>query len=624
MASVTNSKTKNPIWKYFEICKDNPKLALCLLCKTNISRGGEGKKAKKPSTSGNEKTGALTTSAPIDPSKVEVPGPSPTTKQKQLTLRETTERKLLWDINDSRSKTYHYLIGEMIAIDNEPFAVVERVGFKRLMEKAVPQYKMPSRTYMTENVIPDIYDRIHTKIKSSILQAAAISVTSDMWTNQHNYGSFLSFTAHWLSPDLNLEHGVLAIKPFSGPHTGENIAKELNAIAEVWDIPKKKIHLVVHDSGANMIKGVRAAQYDSAKCFIHSLQRSVEESIKSQEEVCEMVAAARRIVTHFNHSGTAQQKLKSIRQELNLPDHQLLQDIITRWNSTYYLMVRLLEQKRAVSLYITDHEKLNNLTPSQWELMEQCVRLLKPFEEITKITSSGLSCVSEVIPHVAILLKYLEKPETAAKTSDLFMMRSTLKTKLEKRFDFDENDKYLVATFLDPRFKCSFLGTVQAERARHKILLDELKFSCDESSSNDDFAPPNKRRNTEQGASGTTLEEIHDDFWECYDEVAAANLPNEGMAKSDIASEIDFYLKCTRLDRRADPYKWWSANSKQYPKLTKFVKVYMSSPCSSVYSERLFSEAGLVYEEKRNRLLPANAEKLVFIHHNLPLINFKY
>lgn len=56
----------------------------------------------------------------------------------------------------------------------------------------------------------------------------------------------------------------------------------------------------------------------------------------------------------------------------------------------------------------------------------------------------------------------------------------------------------------------------------------------------------------------------------------------------------------------------------------KLVKVYLSSPCSSVHSERLCSEAGLVYEAKRNRSLPENVEKLVYIHHNLPLINYEY
>lgn len=42
MASV---KRKSPLWEYFDINSENNKLALCLLCCVNISRGGEGKKA---------------------------------------------------------------------------------------------------------------------------------------------------------------------------------------------------------------------------------------------------------------------------------------------------------------------------------------------------------------------------------------------------------------------------------------------------------------------------------------------------------------------------------------------------------------------------------------------------
>lgn len=576
------------------------------------------------STSDSNKGG---TSTSTDSKIPAVPGTS-RSRDRQLTLKETSERKLLWDINDPKSIKYHYLIGEMIALDNEPLSLVERVGFQRLMATAVPHYRVPGRTYMTEKVVPDIYNRIWSKIEASISQATAVSVTSDIWTCQHNNESFVSFSAHWISPEFILEHGVLAMKPFPGSHSGTNIAKELNAITEKWNIPKSKIHLLVHDSGANMIKGVRDAGYDSGRCFVHSLQRAIEESLKSQPEVLQIVAAARRIVTHFNHSGLAEQKLKSIQEELNLPNHQLVQDVSTRWNSTYYLMERLLEQKRAVSLYITDHETLNNLTHAQWELMEQCIKLLKPFEEITKITSSGISCVSEVIPHAVTLLKYLGKAETAERVPNLVIMRSSLQAELEKRFNFDENYKYLVATFLDPRFKTSFLGLVQAERARQKILLEALKLSCnDESSSTDDDSSPlRKRRNLNE--NDMTIE-THDSFWNCFEEVATDNMRNsnndeENVEKITVANEIDFYLKTIRLDRKADPYKWWSANETQYPNLSKFAKVYLSSPGSSVYSERLFSEAGIIYDEKRNRLLPSNAEKLVFIHHNLPLINFTY
>ncbi|KAF2902210.1 hypothetical protein ILUMI_03986 [Ignelater luminosus] len=347
----------------------------------------------------------------------------------------------------------------MIALDNEPLSIVERTGFTRLLEQALPRYKLPSRTYITQKIIPDIYDRIYEKIKYNISSAFAISVTSDIWTCLHNNASFLSFTAHWISPEFKLEHGVLAIKPFSGSPTGENIAKELNIVANRWDIEHTKIHVLIHDSGANMVKGVPLAEYDSARCFIQTLQRAINESLKVQAEVTTMIATGRRLVTHFNHSGLAQEKLLRIQKELDLPEHQLVQDISTRWNSTFYMIERLLEQKRVISLYVADHDTLINLTAQQWSLMEQYINLLKPFEEITKITSSGLSCVSEVISHVAALNKYLDKDETEQRTPDLSHMRASLKAELETRFNsISQDSNCLIATYLDPRFKTNYLG----------------------------------------------------------------------------------------------------------------------------------------------------------------------
>ena len=82
----------------------------------------------------------------------------------------------------------------------------------------------------------------------------------------------------------------------------------------------------------------------------------------------------------------------------------------------------------------------------------------------TKITSSGLS-FSENIPHVSALKKYLDKNETAQRTPDLARMRSALKTELESRFKcLGENPSYLIATFLDPRFKSDYLGLRESEK----------------------------------------------------------------------------------------------------------------------------------------------------------------
>lgn len=71
------------------------------------------------------------------------------------------------------------------------------------------------------------------------------------------------------------------------------------------------------------------------------------------------------------------------------------------------------------------------------------------------------------------MLKYLEKEETANRTPNLTRMRSS-QEELKKRFKSDENDRYLVATLLGLRFKTSFLGLVQAERAREALKMSQV------------------------------------------------------------------------------------------------------------------------------------------------------
>ncbi|KAF2891209.1 hypothetical protein ILUMI_14964, partial [Ignelater luminosus] len=230
-----------------------------------------------------------------------------------------------------------------------------------------------------------------------------ISVTTGMWMCLQNNISFISFTAHWLDSDFNLRHAALNVKHVEGQHTAQNIANALQEIPSRWECPLSKIHVIVHDNGRNVAKAVSEAAMNFACCFIHTLQLVVKDSLKVQPEVEETIAAERRIVTHFNHSGTAQEELKKFQENLGIAKHNLVQDITTCWNSTFYMLGRLFEQKRAISLYLTDTANISNLNAEQWEVVDQLLKLLKPLEEITKITSSNYSCLSGIIPDVVTL-----------------------------------------------------------------------------------------------------------------------------------------------------------------------------------------------------------------------------
>jgi len=68
-----------------------------------------------------------------------------TAMKRQLSLEESGKLVRLWDINNSRAQRVHRRIGEMIAIDCQPFSVVEDVGFTRSLKQLEPRYSLPSR-----------------------------------------------------------------------------------------------------------------------------------------------------------------------------------------------------------------------------------------------------------------------------------------------------------------------------------------------------------------------------------------------------------------------------------------------------------------------------------------------
>ena len=52
----------------------------------------------------------------------------------------------------------------------------------------------------------------------------------------------------------------------------------------------------------------------------------------------------------------ANTKLKEKQKQMNTPDHKLIQDVSTRWNSTYFMVERLLEQHWPITAALSDPE----------------------------------------------------------------------------------------------------------------------------------------------------------------------------------------------------------------------------------------------------------------------------
>lgn len=87
--------------------------------------------------------------------------------------------------------------------------------------------------------------------------------------------------------------------------------------------------------------------------------------------------------------------------------------------------------------------------------------------------------------------------------------------------------------------------------------------------------------------------------------------------QTDANIEVRRYFEEPCIQRTNDPIEWWKGNAHCFPLLNKIARKYLSIPGFSVPSERLFSKAGQLVSERRNRLKPSNIDMLLFLNNNL-------
>ena len=82
--------------------------------------------------------------------------------------------------------------------------------------------------------------------------------------------------------------------------------------------------------------------------------------------------------TFFNQSRLDREELDKKQKQLEIPQHSLIKDVETRWNSTYEMIKRLCEPQAAVAAVLLPKRELSHLKLSshEWRLLEDIVRAI--------------------------------------------------------------------------------------------------------------------------------------------------------------------------------------------------------------------------------------------------------
>lgn len=163
------------------------------------------------------------------------------------------------------------------------------------------------------------------------------------------------------------------------------------------------------------------------------------------------------------------------------------------------------------------------------------------------------------------------------------------------------------------RYKDRFFSNNTAPEAK-LYLKQELQMMsrAEAEGSRAEAAEPPAKLFKAQASTSSSLDTV-------FEEIAKEQPQAAQPLAAGAAIELDTYLGEAPSPREDSPLKYWGVNKIRFPTLAKMAQKYLSAPCSSVESERLFSSVSHIIDENRNRLTADNAEKLLFLKKNLPL-----
>ena len=333
---------KAECWSHFKVYEDDPNIAKCDYCDTEIKRlGGTShlsdhlkvcqfkeiaarkRKGFVELFSNRNQSTSLNTTGPLD-KFVKVASDFPThctkwivmTKQSFETVETALFRKMCYALNPK----------------------VEALAVKKVKDIVTV------RTALCEAAI------------SSQLENNHYAITNDAWTSRRNQ-SYTAITVHWIEEDFVLRSCALGCQPKEGRSQAVDHVNDIEIAMERFDLKYNRLIASVTDTDATMISAGRLLQ-DRARnvarasedqtaldtivqwhgCIDHILELTTGIAFKDIPESEGTMARCRSLVTFFNQSSTATKVLLDLQTTMNTAQGRrelhavnVIQDVVTRW-----------------------------------------------------------------------------------------------------------------------------------------------------------------------------------------------------------------------------------------------------------------------------------------------------
>ena len=139
-------------------------------------------------------------------------------------------------LSDSpQAKELNHAVTYHIARYSVPISIVEKPGFRQLVMKLNPRYRLPSRRHFTDYKIPQLSSQVKENVMAASLNISFFSSTTDFWTSS-TCCPYITITVHFINSEWNLKSFLLDTSVVYEDHTGENIASTVTDTLGNWNL----------------------------------------------------------------------------------------------------------------------------------------------------------------------------------------------------------------------------------------------------------------------------------------------------------------------------------------------------------------------------------------------------
>jgi hypothetical protein len=466
------------------------------------------------------------------------------------------------------------------------------------------------------------------------------SITCDVWTSK-NQLSFFGFTIHYINDDWQMKEELLAFKFLEGEHDGKSLSVAFIDVLEDFEIADRLLGVTADNASNNSTMLAHMEEYYSKKypeagfsvawnqveCMAHVLNLGAQQILKefkqpvdketyeaSSDSSDDMVTAVSRLSFLCRKIRLAPKLRRLLEKVCNEKEVKYLVpiiDVVTRWNSTYDMLVRAVEIKDAMSdtFYRHKDRDLINLvlTEADWDCVSQLIEVLAPLKEATLLASlDGESLmVSNVIPIYHFCSEMLRESLNNFNTSDdIYIGIEAAIEKLNHYYD-KISPMVGIALLLNPSLKKQMLTeSLQWEQEWVDSVMDHFMSSFDHYKRKLNLSPENSSlASTFSNPLGQAEKGMYSNY---------KNKKRRIILDISVVEEYTRYFNEPLVDG-ANILSYWKAKAFDYPILSAMAKDYLTVQASSVPAERAFSSGVDLVTADRCSLTGKNIEMTQFL-----------